>query len=190
MENIRNLPPFIPYPTAWLSAVLLILLFRGISVIIRIILSILQLGDSLMVIAPKWRFLLYFVTLLSPIVIIAVTHHWLHIVLDRFFPNTRSQQMAEVTGIVPTLMSWWEGFYGWMAITLAFVVSQMIQIIFLPQMGSLYDTLAWWEELRDLFTLPTLYRLVTVAYLYQLEYLVRQHLMAVGANQGNASPQP
>lgn len=172
---MRNWPSFLPYPNAWLSAVLLILLFRGISVIIRIILSILHLGDSLMVIAPKWRFLLYFVTLLSPILIIAVAHHWLHIFLDRFFPDTRSHGMGEVTGILPTLMSWWEGCYGWMVITLAFVISQMIQIIFLPQMSSFYDTLAWWDELKDLLTLPTLYRLVAAAYLYHLEYLVRQH---------------
>jgi hypothetical protein len=47
--------------------------------------------------------------------------------------------------------------------------------------GELYDMLAWWDELRDLFTLPTLYRVVTAAYLYQFEYLVRHHLMAVGS---------
>ncbi|MBE9129937.1 hypothetical protein IQ258_28290, partial [Coleofasciculus sp. LEGE 07081] len=51
------------------------------------------------------------------------------------------------------------------------------------QINSLYDTLAWWDELRDLFTLPTLYRLVAAAYLYQFEYLVRQHLMAIGSSQ-------
>jgi hypothetical protein len=41
--------------------------------------------------------------------------------------------------------------------------------------------LTWWDELRDLFTFPTLYRVITAAYLYQFEYLVRHHLMAVGA---------
>ncbi len=68
-----------------------------------------------------------------------------------------------------------------MAIALAVVVSSMIQVISLPSFNSLYDLLAWWDELRDLFTLPTLYRVITAAYLYQFEYLVRHHLMAVGS---------
>jgi hypothetical protein len=83
-------------------------------------------------------------------------------------------------------MSWWEGFYGWMAISLAFVVSSMIMVISLPSFNSLYDMLGWWNELRDLFTLPTLYRVITVAYLYQFEHLVRNHLMSIGsANNSN-----
>lgn len=81
-------------------------------------------------------------------------------------------------------MSWWEGFYGWMAIALAIVVSSMIQVISLPSSHSFYDMLGWWNELKDLFTLPTLYQVITAAYLYQFEYLVRNHLMSVGANSG------
>jgi hypothetical protein len=78
-------------------------------------------------------------------------------------------------------MSWWEGFYGWMAIALALAVSSMIEIISSSSFNSLYNLLGWWDELRDLFTLPTLYRVITAAYLYQFEYLVRNHLMAVGS---------
>jgi hypothetical protein len=161
-----------------MSAVLLILLFRGISVVIRIIF---QMGDSLMAVSPKLRILLYFAALLSPILMIAIAHHLLQIVLDRYFPNTRSPEISSNLGLLPTLMSWWEGFYGWMAIALAIVVSGMIEIISSPSFNSLYDMLAWWDELRDLFTLPTLYRVITAAYLYQFEYLVRHHLMAVGS---------
>jgi hypothetical protein len=85
-------------------------------------------------------------------------------------------------------MSWWEGFYGWMAITLAMVVSGMIQVISSPSFNSLYDMLGWWDELRDLFTLPTLYRVITAAYLYQFESLVRHHLMAVGSASHSNQP--
>jgi len=175
---MRDWTAWIPSPTAWMSAVLLILLFRGISVVIRIIF---QMGDSLMAVSPKLRILLYFAALLSPILMIAIAHHLLQIVLDRYFPNTRSPEISSNLGLLPTLMSWWEGFYGWMAIALAIVVSGMIQIISSPSFNSLYDMLAWWDELRDLFTLPTLYRVITAAYLYQFEYLVRHHLMAVGS---------
>jgi hypothetical protein len=134
-----------------------------------------------MAVSPKLRILLYFAALLSPILMIAIAHHLLQIVLDRYFPNTRSPEISSNLGLLPTLMSWWEGFYGWMAIALAIVVSGMIQIISSPSFNSLYDMLTWWDELRDLFTLPTLYRVITAAYLYQFEYLVRHHLMAVGS---------
>ena len=175
---MRNWPNWIPSATAWMSAILLILLVRGLSVVLRIIF---QQGESLMAISPKLRIILYFAALLSPILVIAVAHHLLQIVLDRYFPNTRSPEISSDLGQLPTLMSWWEGFYGWMAIALALAVSSMIEIIFSSSFNSLYDLLGWWDELRDLFTLPTLYRVITAAYLYQFEYLVRNHLMTVGS---------
>ena len=113
---MRNWPAWIPNPDAWMSAILLILLWRGIGVVIRIIF---QLGEPLMAISPKMRFLFYFAAILSPIVVIAVAHHLLHLFLERYAPNSRSPGMGRVEGFLPTLMSWWEGFYGWMAIALA-----------------------------------------------------------------------
>jgi hypothetical protein len=182
---MRNWPNWIPSATAWMSAILLILLVRGLSVVLRIIF---QQGESLMAISPKLRIVLYFAALLSPILVIAVAHHLLQIVLDRYFPNTRSPEISSNLGQLPTLMSWWEGFYGWMAIALAMVVSGMIQVISSPSFNSLYDMLGWWDELRDLFTLPTLYRVITAAYLYQFESIVRHHLMAVGSASHSNQP--
>ena len=182
---MRNWPNWIPSATAWMSAILLILLVRGLSVVLRIIF---QQGESLMAISPKLRIILYFAALLSPILVIAVAHHLLQIVLDRYFPNTRSPEISSDLGQLPTLMSWWEGFYGWMAITLAMVVSGMIQVISSPSFNSLYDMLGWWDELKDLFTLPTLYRVITAAYLYQFESIVRHHLMAVGSASHSNQP--
>jgi hypothetical protein len=175
---MRNWPTWIPNPNAWMSAIVLILLWRGIAVVIRIIF---QLGDPLIATSPKLRILLYFAAVLSPILTIAVAHHFLHLFLDRYAPSSRSPEMSTTEGLLPSLMSWWEGFYGWMVIALAIAVSSMIQIISSPSFNSLYDMLAWWDELRDLFTLPTLYWVITAAYLYQFEYLVRHHLMAVGS---------
>jgi len=182
---MRNWPNWIPSATAWMSAILLILLVRGLSVVLRIIF---QQGESLMAISPKLRIILYFAALLSPILVIAVAHHLLQIVLDRYFPNTRSPEISSDLGQLPTLMSWWEGFYGWMAIALAMVVSGMIQVISSPSFNSLYDMLGWWDELKDLFTLPTLYRVITAAYLYQFESIVRHHLMAVGSASHSNQP--
>ena len=175
---MRNWPAWLPNPNAWMSAILLILLWRGIAVVIRMIF---EMGEPLMAISPKLRILLYFAALLSPILVIAIAHHLLHLFLDRYSPSSRSPGMSSTEGLVPSLMSWWEGFYGWMAIALAMVVSGMIQIISSPSFNSLYDMLAWWDELKDLFTLPTLYQAIAAAYLYQFEHLVRHHLMSVGS---------
>ncbi len=177
---MRNWPAWIPNPNSWMSAILLILLVRGIVVVIRIIG---QYGYSLMELSPKLRIILYFSALLSPILVIAVVHHLLHMFLDRYAPTSRSPGMSNTEGLLPSLMSWWEGFYGWMAIALAMLVSLMIEILSSRSYSSFYEMLAWWDELRDLFTLPTLYRVVTAAYLYQFEYLVRNHLMAVGSSR-------
>lgn len=173
---MRNWPAWIPNPNSWMSAILLILLVRGIAVVIRIIF---QYGYSLMEISPKLRIVLYFLALLSPILVITVAHHLLHMFLDRYAPSSRSPGMKTTEGLFPTLMSWWEGFYGWMAFTLALLVSLMIEILSSHSYNSLYEMLAWWDELRDLFTLSTLYRVITVAYLYQFESLVRNHLITV-----------
>ena len=175
---MRNLPTWIPNPNAWMSAVLLILLIRGISAVISIII---QMGEPLIEISPKLRIVLYFLALLSPILVIAVIHHWLHIFLDRFFPNTRSPEMGNPQGFFPGLMSWWEGLYGWQAIALAMLVSTAVTIIFLPSFSSLYQLLDWWDEVKSFFMIPMFIRLVTVAYLYQLEHLVRQHLLSIGS---------
>jgi hypothetical protein len=176
---MNNWPTWLPKPNAWMSAILLILLVRGLAVILRIVL---QLGQVLAAISPKLQLVLYYAALLSPILLIAVAHHWLHVFLDRVSSGTRSPEITSTNSIFPGVMSWWEGFYGWMAIAIAFVVSGMIQIIFWPTISFPFGTLAWWNELKDLFTLETLYRLITAAYLYQFEHIVRQHLIAVGAS--------
>lgn len=175
---MRNWPTWIPNLNAWMSAILLILLVRGIAVVIKIMA---QYGYSLLEISPKLRIFFYFLALLSPILVIAVAHHLLHQFLEWYAPSHQSRGMGRAEGVFPTLMSWWEGFYGWMAIALAIVVSFMIEILSSRSYNSLYELLAWWDELKDLFTLPTLYRVVIAAYLYQFEYLVRNHLMAVGS---------
>lgn len=179
---MNNWPKWIPSPNAWMSSLLLIVLVRGIAVLVRVIL---QMSHSLLEISPKLQILMYLAALLSPILIIAIVHHFIHLFFDRSFPNIRSPENDNIQGIFPGLMSWWEGFYGWMTIALAFLLTSVIEVIFYPGFNY-YGMLNWWEELKDLFTLTTLLRIFTAAYIYQLEQLVRKHLMFVGAtNRSN-----
>ena len=174
---MRNWPSWIPNPNSWMSAILLILLVRGIAVVIG---RIFEMGYSLMELSPKMQIIFYFALLLSPIPVVAIAHHWLHRFLDRYSPNTRSAEFGKIEGIFPSLMSWWEGLYGWMTIALAMLISGMARFFFFSNY-SLSEIFSWWDEMAKFFTVYTLIRVVVAAYLYQFEYTVRQHLMAVGA---------
>lgn len=180
---MKTWPKWLPSANSWMSAVLLVLLMRGISEIVKIIMS---LGDSLAQIVPNLRLVLYGAALLSPIVAIAVTHHLLHGVFDRWFPETRIPEVNPTRGIFPSLMSWWEGFFGWQTIALITLVGSLFQFLFVPSFSSLsyplfHNVFGTWDELKEFFKVTNLVRICTAAYLYQFEHLVRQHLMSVGA---------
>jgi hypothetical protein len=74
--------------------------------------------------------------------VIALTHHLLHMVLDHYAPSSRSPGMTRTEGVLPTLMSWWEGFYGWMAIALAVVVSS-------SRLGRVYKNCLWQQHCAE-----------------------------------------
>ena len=63
--------------------------------------------------------------LLVPIVVISFSHHYLHLFLDRFFPDLRLPEMEKVTVFFPSIMSWWEGFYGLLVIIVALLLSDI-----------------------------------------------------------------
>jgi hypothetical protein len=117
---------------------------------------------------------LYFAALLSPILVILVAHHLLEIILERFFSKYAiaineyhlgaTSKFNELVGRILWLDD--DRF--------SLVVSSLIEIIF-SSASNFYDLLGWWDELRNLFTLPTLYPMITAAYLYQFEHLVRHH---------------
>ena len=125
--------------------------------------------------------MLYFLLLLSPIVVIAIAHNLLHLCLDLFFPDTQTPEMSTPKNIwFPGLMSWWEGLYGWLTITLAMIFSTVIGIILFSPSYYLSEMTNWWYGLKNFFNPLMLIRLVCAAYLYQFEYLVRTHLITVG----------
>ncbi len=176
---MNSWPNWIPKPNAWMSAILLIVLVKGIAVVIK---RIFETGYFLTDLSPKMQILLYFAALLSPIPVVAIAHHWLHHFLDRYSPETRSPEFGRTEGLFPGLMSWWEGLYGWMTIALAMLLSGMIRFFFFSYSDeSLYQAFAWWDELKSFFTIYSLIRIVAAAYLYEFEHTVRYHLMAVGA---------
>jgi len=178
---MKNWPSWLPNPNSWLSALVLIVLLGGFLAAIPWLMLLLQFISHF---SPKLAISLWFCAYLSPIVFIAAIHHLSHKLLDRYFPQTRSPAMDKVEGWLPSLMSWWEGLYGWLAIVLALLVSNALLIVFSPTSPlanpHLLDFTA--TQMDGKFLLTTLVRLVCAAYLYHFESLVRQHFMAMGAS--------
>ena len=177
---MKNLPPWVPSFNAWMSAILLLLLVRGMKYMLRVILKHTDY-HFLKMLSLNSHALLYLLAVLSPIAIIAIAHHILHVGLDLFFPDTQTPEMSGRKYWFPGLMSWWEGLYGWMAIALTMIISTIIGVIIFSPNYYLSEMTDWWLGMKNFFNPLMLIRLVCVAYLYQFEQLVRQHLIAVGA---------
>ncbi len=154
----------------------------------EIIAIILNIFNFLFYLAPFW--------FLSPIFFIAISHYFLHLFLDRYFPERQWELTERVTGLFPSLVSLWSGLYGWLFIIFSSVVSDVFLAIF-PRLNSdisLLQDVTTKEISRWFFIAAQLYQPVytpiarlliwgiVVAYLYQYEYLVRQHLMSVSSN--------
>lgn len=183
---MNNWPTWIPNPGSWINAILLTLLMGAFAFSINLTG---QLGYFLQRNLSSGLGLSFGVlAILSPILVIAVAHHLLHLVLDRFFPGTQSPEMGRTEGLFPGLISWWEGLYGWLVIVLSIVLSIAIVGVFFPSDSSGYALLHYmqmlfsWHRSEYILSGPTIGRTIVAAYLYQFEHLVRCRLRAVGSN--------
>ncbi|MGF1498139.1 MAG: hypothetical protein ACFB8W_15140 [Elainellaceae cyanobacterium] len=177
---MQNWPAWIPYPTAWLSAVFLTLLTGGLGASAAFIW---QIALWLSRISPRLGLLFGAIAILSPVILVAIAHHLVHLLMDRFFPDTQLPGMVAPPGAFPGLMSWWEGLYSWLVILVTTLVSFAILGVFPLSDRFLADILNWWEVARPFFRWSTLLWVVVAAYLYQFESLVQQRLIAVGKGQ-------
>lgn len=175
-----RLPYWFPNLSAWMSAIFLLLLTGGLGVCLQ---AIWRMGTAFAYTSPRLSIFFTLLGLVFPIILIAFAHHLLHLFLDRFFPASRLPGMNNVQGWLPSLMSWWEGLYGWLVLILATIVSVGILgiIYYSPaSLSSLYLFLWSWDKAKHFFTLPSIAWIVIAACLYQFEFVVSRHLMAIG----------
>lgn len=177
---MNKLPAWIPSFNSWMNAILLLLLVRGMKYVLRAILENTNY-QLLKLLSLNSHAVLYLLIILSPIVIIAIAHHILHICLDLFIPDSQTPEMKGRKYWFPGIMSWWEGLYGWLAIVLTMIVSTVIGIIIFSPNYYLSEMNSWWLGMKNFFNPLMFIRLICVAYLYQFEQIVRQHLISVGA---------
>ena len=172
-----------PATGAWMSAILLTLLMGVVTLIIKqtSIPLIRFIGEHL---STKMSWCLSVLSLLAPILIIAFIHHWLHLLLDRFFPDTQSATSEEGDSFFPGLMSWWEGLFAWLAIAVSTILAIAIIIAICPYDSSENSVIKYllmlsaWDDPKHLFSAPVIGRTIIAAYLYHFEYLVRCRVQA------------
>lgn len=173
-------PSWLPYPSCWLKSFVLMLFLRVITFFSE---NLIKLGYNIAKIASSPELLAIFaiIGLLSPIVIISFTHHYLHLLLRRFISAIQAPEIGIVQGLVPKLMSWWEGLYGWLVIILSTLVAALICTFILPifhlNLTKPVETYTQFE--RQIIVIFGILWLIAGAFIYQIDYLVRYHLISV-----------
>jgi hypothetical protein len=136
-------PKFLPSPISWLNALalsgLLILYATGASYVLRGIVAAINPSSAIAALQfshhPQFfgiQFSLYLLVffLVSPVLFIAISHHWLHVLLTKFIPKIQSAVVGPTKGWWPGLMSWWEGIWGlcvaMVSLALGFSLSSVI----------------------------------------------------------------
>ncbi|MEO1431124.1 MAG: hypothetical protein AAFV71_19095 [Cyanobacteria bacterium J06633_8] len=128
MKRVPSLPTWIPYPNAWLSALMLSVLMGAFLGILR------RYADSLYNLpqwskAPEQSVVVVILILILPIPAIALFHH---LFLSRFMSPIPGEKINATTGFFPGLVSWWESLYSWLVIVLSTLIATLICTPFLP----------------------------------------------------------
>ncbi len=176
---MQNWTCWIPFLRSWVNAIALILLMASLHHIPAYLWWIIS---WLITTFPKLIYVFYVLITFSPILLIALLHHWLHQLLDQFFPESRLSNTAPVEGAFPGLVSWREGLYGWLVNQLSATLSWAILGIFLP-MSNNTAVLQFspWSLSNFLTQIPSLsiatliIQIIFAAFFYQFEYAVQRH---------------
>lgn len=183
-------PAWFPYPSCWLKSFVLILFFRVITFPGE---NLAKFGYNIAksVISPELLAIFAITAFISPIIIIAFSHHYLHLLLRRFTPEIQAPEVGNVQGLFPKLMSWWEGLYGWAVIVLSTLIATLLCTIILPLFHLSYTKLpenytAFEQQIIVIFGIIWL---VNAALIYQIDYLVSHRLISVYSENKKSSMQ-
>ena len=175
MKRVPSLPVWIPYPNAWLSALML-------SVLMGTFLGILRRYTDSLYNLPKWSnapeqltviVILFFIV---PIPVIALFHH---LFLSRFMSPIPGERISATTGFFPGLISWWESLYSWLVIILSTLIATLICTPFLPLFKLNYTKIAatYAENPSNLRLAFAGVWILCAAIFYQVSYLFKARLV-------------
>jgi hypothetical protein len=180
-------PAWFPYPSCWLKSFVLMIFLR---VIIFVVKNLVKVGFNIatFVSSPELFVIFAILAIIAPILTIAVTHHYLHLLLGSFISEIQAPEVGIVKGLFPKLMSWWEGLYGWAVIVLSTLVAALFCTIILPLFQLSYAKLPvyYTEFEQQIIVIFGIVWLINGAFIYQIDYLVRYRLISVYS--GNKKP--
>jgi len=172
-----------PYPSSWLKAFILAVFLRVIIFFVEITGKV---GYRIADFANSIELLVVFIilSLLSPIPVITFTHHILHLFLARFLPAIQTREIGKPHGLIPGIISWWEGLYGWLVIVISTLLAFLIFTLLLPFFNLSFakypENYTPFEE--NIIVIFIITWLIKAALIYQLEYLVKQRFISVYFN--------
>ncbi|WP_445627395.1 hypothetical protein [Nostoc sp. DSM 114167] len=180
-------PLWFPYPTSWLKALILTLFLR---VIIFILKNPGKLGYRIayFVNSPDLFAIFTILLILSPIPIISFTHHCLHLLISRFISEIQAPEIGRTQGLLPGIMSWWEGLYAWLVIAISTLIAALFSTILLPFFNLSHTRqIEYYVQMQNFNNNTTLifglFYVSTGALTYQIECLVKQRI--ISAYSGN-----
>lgn len=180
---MQNLPNWIPTPRAWLNGFALVLLMTALQYGISYLWLLLSFLFPFLPDLPKLLVPLSVFFQVLPIFLIAFLHHWLHRALDQLFPESRIPGTEEIQGFFPSLMSWWEGLFGWLVNSLSSLIAFSLIWFLVPFPATInFGAIAANSDVLPFLRQPLFVfaQFIAATYLYQFEYLVHRHLMMTG----------
>lgn len=170
-----QLPRWIPYPNAWLSALMLSVLMSAFLAILR------RYSDSFANLAkwsntPEKLTVMVILLLIIPIPAIAVFHHFF---ISRFVSAIPGEKINGSSGFFPGLISWWESLYSWLVIVLSTLIAVLICTPFLPLFQLNYTKIieTYAENPSNLRLAFAAVWVLCAAILYQAAYLFKLRLV-------------
>ena len=178
--NKLNWYVWFPYPSSWLKALFITIFLNVIIFIVRIT-AITGFLTAEITNSPNTIVFFGIFALLTPIPVIAFTHHLLHLFLDKHIPGIQTPEMKNTQGMKVKIFSWWEGLYGWLVIVISIMIAAALCTFILPLFNLNYSikVAQYTSYQKQIITIFGIILLVTAALLYQFEYCFKRRLLFV-----------
>ncbi|MGJ5631079.1 hypothetical protein [Nostoc sp. CALU 1950] len=173
-------PLWFPYPSSWLKSFILTLF---LSIIIFVVKNTGKVGYRIayFVQSPELLAIFTILLILSPIPIISFAHHCLHLLVSRFTSEIQAPETGKTQGLLPGIMSWWEGLYAWLVIAISTLIAALFSTILLPLFNLSYARpIEDYTQIQDnIIVMFGLFQIYGMALTYQIEYLVIHRIISV-----------
>ncbi|NJN09895.1 MAG: hypothetical protein HC815_18645 [Richelia sp. RM1_1_1] len=167
-----------PYPSSWIKALFITIYLNVIIIIVRMTVII---GYLTAEIVDKPHTVIFFgiFALLTPIPVIAFTHHILHLFLSKYIPGIQTLEMKNTQGFEIKIFSWWEGLYSWVVIVISIMIATALCTYLLPLFDLDYriPVHRYTYSQKKIIAVFGIIFIIAAALLYQFEYCFKRNLL-------------